>query len=299
MKRWQADLLLLGVALIWGVTFAVQSTAMQHIGPLAFTGLRFLIGAAVVAPLAWRELAVLRRGGHRHDRGDALRVAGLGVLLCLGAAWQQFGIMHTTVTSAGFLTALYVPTVPLLAWVLMRKAVGAVVWLSALGCVAGTWLLSGAGRVSMSVGDAWVLASVLPWALHVLWVGEVGRRLAAPFTVACGQFLACGLLAAAWAAVSEPFALAMVAAAAPQIAFAGLLSVGFGFTGQVVAQRFTRAADAAILMSAETLFAALAGYALMGDRLDALAWSGAALIMVCILAMQLVPQRGELREAAA
>lgn len=291
MKRWQADALLLVVAVVWGVTFAVQSTAMRHIGPLAFTGLRFLVGAAVVAPLAWRECVALRRRGHRHDGSDALRVAGLGLLMCLGAVWQQFGVMATSVTSAGFLTALYVPLVPILAWALMRQAAGPVVWLSALGSFAGTWLLSGAGRVSVSEGDAWVLASVLPWALHVLWVGDVARRLAAPFTVACGQFLACGLFSMAWAAASEPMSASMVAAAAPAIAFAGVLSVGFGFTAQVVAQRHTRAADAAILLSSETLFAALAGFALMGDRLGALAWSGAALIFVCILAVQIAPVR--------
>jgi drug/metabolite transporter (DMT)-like permease len=291
VKRWQADALLLAVAVVWGVTFAVQSAAMRHIGPLAFTGLRFLVGAAVVAPLAWRECVALRRRGHRHDGSDALRVAGLGLLMCLGAVWQQFGVMATSVTSAGFLTALYVPLVPILAWALMRQAAGPVVWLSALGSFAGTWLLSGAGHVSVSEGDAWVLASVLPWALHVLWVGDVARRLAAPFTVACGQFLACGLFSMAWAAASEPMSASMVVAAAPAIAFAGVLSVGFGFTAQVVAQRHTRAADAAILLSSETLFAALAGFALMGDRLGALAWSGAALIFVCILAVQIAPVR--------
>ncbi len=289
MKRWQADTLLLVVAAVWGVTFAVQSAAMQHIGPLAFTGLRFLVGAAVVAPLAWREWAAGRRQGRRPDGADALRVGGLGLLLCLGAAWQQFGVMATTVTSAGFLTVLYVPAVPILAWALRRQAAGPVIWLSALGCMAGTWLLAGAGRIAMNTGDAWVLASVLPWALHVLWVGEVARRMAAPFAVACGQFLACGVLSLAWAWVSEPLTLSMIAGAAPAIAFAGLLSVGFGFTAQVVAQRHTRAADAAILLSSETLFAALAGFTLAGDRLDASAWAGAALIFACILVVQLAP----------
>jgi drug/metabolite transporter (DMT)-like permease len=299
MKRWQADALLLGVAVVWGVTFAVQSAAMRHIGPLAFTGLRFLVGAAVVAPLAWREWADLRRRGGRLDAADPLRVAGLGLLLCLGAAWQQFGVMATTVTSAGFLTALYVPAVPILAWALMRRAAGAVIWLSALGCLAGTWLLSGAGRVAMNTGDAWVLASVLPWALHVLWVGEVARRTSAPFAVACGQFLACGALSLGWALASEPLALSMIVDAAPAIAFAGLLSVGFGFTAQVVAQRHTHAADAAILLSSETLFAALAGFAFMGDRLGAAAWTGAALIFACILAVQVAPLPGVKPAAAA
>jgi drug/metabolite transporter (DMT)-like permease len=117
--------------------------------------------------------------------------------------------------------------------------------------------------------------------------------MSAPITVACGQFFACGVLslALALALASEPLTLSMITAAAPAIAFAGLVSVGFGFTAQVVAQRHTHASDAAILLSSETLFAAIAGYAFMGDRLDATAWSGAALIFACIVAVQLLPSR--------
>ncbi|HET9821232.1 MAG TPA: DMT family transporter [Burkholderiaceae bacterium] len=291
MKRWQANLLLALVAAIWGSAFVAQNLAMQHLGPMAFTGVRFLVGALVVLPLALREQRYLRSRGLAHGRVDALQVAGLGLLLWGGAALQQIGIQGTTVTNAGFLTALYVPVVPLLAWVRTGDAPRRWLWPAALGCLAGTWLLSGAGSVAFHPGDLWILASVLPWALHVLFVGEVAERLAAPFTVACGQFLACGLAALAWALVAEPPSLDAIVAAAGGIAYTGVLSVGVGFTAQVVAQRFTAPADAAILLSAETLFAALCGYLLMGDRLTAAGWAGAALLFGCMLAVQLLALR--------
>lgn len=297
MTRWQANAVLLGVALIWGSAFVAQAQAMAHLGPMAFTGVRFLLGAAVVAPLAWREQRFLRQRGLKPHPADALPVAGLGLLLGLGAALQQVGIQGTTVTNAALLTALYVPLVPLLAWARTGRAPRAVLWPAAAGCVAGTWLLSGASRLEMRPGDAWVLASVLPWAVHVLFIGEVAQRLAAPFSVACGQFLVCGAASLAWAAAAEPLSLAMLWAAWPAILYTGVVSVGIGFTAQVVAQRHAAPADAAILMSSEILFAGLFGYALMGDRLNSAGWLGAAFIVASLLLVQW-PQRERAKAGA-
>jgi drug/metabolite transporter (DMT)-like permease len=290
LSRFQADGLLLLVALIWGSAFVAQNWGMAQIGPLGFTGVRFLIGALVVLPLAWREQGHLRAHGAHLNGSDHGRIAGLGLLLCLGAVLQQVGIKYTTVTNAGFLTAVYVPLVPLVSWWLLGDRPHPLVWLCAAACVLGTWMLSGAGNVSFNMGDLWVLASALPWALHVTLVGRVADKLSAPFTLACGQFLVCGLLALAVAAATEPLSMAQVRAAAGAIAYTGVLSVGIGFTGQVVAQRWTRPADAAILLSSETLFAALFGAWLMGDRMGGVAMAGCALILAGIVAVQLLPR---------
>lgn len=290
MTRLQADGLLLLVALIWGSAFVAQNWGVAHVGPLAFTGLRFLVGALVVAPLAWRELRRLQSHRLRLQPADRARIAGLGLLLFVGAVLQQVGIQYTSVTNAGFLTALYVPLVPLVGWWLLDERPHPLLWPCALACVAGTWLLTGGGPVAFNVGDAWVLAGALPWALHVALVGRAAERLAAPFALACGQFIVCGALAllASWAL--EPWSLQGVRDAAGAILYTGVLSVGVGFTGQVVAQRWTRAADAAIVLSSETLFAALFGAWLMGDRLGSTGLAGAGLILAGILAVQLLPR---------
>ncbi len=300
MTRWQANAVLVVVAVIWGSAFVAQNVAMQHLGPMSFTGMRFFVGALVVAPLAWREWRYLRGRGLHHDRGDAAQVVGLGVLLWMGAALQQIGIPGTTVTNAGFLTALYVPAVPLLAWWRTGRAPRAGIWLMCAGCLLGTYLLSGAGSLQVNRGDVWILASVLPWAVHVLLVGEVAERMAAPFLVACGQFLVVGVLASAWAAVGETVTLPAVREAAWAITYTGVLSVGVGFTAQVVAQRHTHASDAAIVLSCEVLFAGFFGHVLMGDRLTTAGWFGAALIFGCMLAVQwLALQQGDAAPAVS
>jgi len=290
LSRFQADGLLLFVALIWGSAFVAQNWGMASVGPMAFTGVRFLIGALVVLPLAWREQRALRQHHSALSRADWLRIAGLGGLLCAGAALQQIGILSTTVTNAGFLTAVYVPLVPLCGWALLGERPHALVWPCALACLLGTWLLSGGGAVAFNQGDAWVLASVLPWTLHVLLVGRVAERLAAPFAVACGQFVACGLAALAIGLATEPTTWAGLGQAWGAIAYTGVVSVGIGFTAQVVGQRWTKPADAAIVLSSETLFAAGFGAALMGDRLGPAGWLGCMLMLGSIVAVQLLPR---------
>ncbi|WP_300453989.1 DMT family transporter [Accumulibacter sp.] len=289
MKRSRANLLLLAVALIWGSAFVAQVEGMAGVEPLTFTGVRFLLGAAIVAPLAWREWYALSSCGTQPLPRDALQVAALGVLLMLGAVFQQVGLTSTTVTNAGFLTALYVPLVPLLAWLILRTRPHWSVWPTSIGCLGGTWLLSGAATLAPVVGDAWVIASSLFWALHVLLVGRVAERLAAPFLVACGQFLVCGLISLVCAGLSETITVTGLRQAALAIVYAGVVSVGIGFTAQVVGQRYAQAADAAIILSAETVFAALFGFLLMGDRLNASGLAGCALILVCIIIVQIAP----------
>lgn len=288
MKRWQADTLLLLVAALWGLAFVPQSWGMESLGPMAFTGLRFALGALVVAPLAWRERQRPAPAVPADGPPRALLLAGLGGLIFLGAALQQVGLVTTSVTNASFLTALYVPAVPLLAWALFRRRPHWMAWPAALGCLAGTWLLTGAGPVQMVSGDWWVIASALPWALHVALVGWAAGRLGAPCTVACAQFVVCSALAFAAAAWLEPaITWDAVRAAGWAIAYTGLVSVGVGYTLQVVAQRHTSPADAALVLSSETVFAALFGAWLAGDRLTANGWLGCALILGCILLAQL------------
>jgi drug/metabolite transporter (DMT)-like permease len=279
LKRSQANLLLLAVALIWGSAFVAQAEGMAGVGPLTFTGIRFLLGTAIVAPLAWREWRLLSRAAQPLP-GDALGVGALGVLLMLGAVLQQIGITSTTVTNAGFLTALYVPLVPLLAWLILRTP-PALVGLADVARLPGRHLaaLRRAGRRPV-VGDLWVIASSVFWALHVLFVGRIAERIAAPFLVACGQFLVCGLISLLVRRAErndhpEPgFARQLL-----PIVYAGVVSVAIGFHRAGGRAALCTAADAAIILSAETVFAALFGFLLMGDRLNASGIAGCALIL--------------------
>ena len=290
LTRSRSNLLLLLVALIWGSAFVAQAIGTRSLGSFMFTGLRFALGALVVAPFAWREWWELR-ARNRQPRGrDIAHIAGLGTLLFLGSAMQQVGMLTTTVTNAGFLTALYIPLVPVLAWLALRQAPHWTTWVAAAGCVAGSWLLTGGGGLSdFKTGDWWVIASSLPWAAHVMLVGRAANRLHGAMLVACGQFIACSVLALVLGIALEPVSAHGAWQALGAIAYTGILSVGLGFTLQVVAQRHTRAADSAIVLSSETVFAAAFGAAFMGDRIGPSGLAGCALILAGVLVVQLQP----------
>lgn len=297
--RLKAAMLLLIASLIWGSAFVGQIIGMAGVGPLTFTAARFALGSAIVAPLAWREWRRLVNAG-TPPRSDMLaRVALLGLLLAGGAVLQQVGLVTTTATNGGFLTVLYVPLVPLLSWLLLKEPPHWSVWPAAVGCVAGSWLLTGALTPRFALGDAWVLASALPWAFHVLLVGSIANRLRGAYLAACGQFIVCALASGAVAFAIEPVSVSGLRAAAGAIAYTGVLSVGIAFTLQVVGQRHAHPADAAIMLSSETVFAAFFGAWLLGERIDTAGATGCALILAGILGVQVLPLLGRRRATAA
>lgn len=294
MRRLHANLLLLTAALIWGVTFSFQSMAMAHIGSAWFTGLRFSLGALMLSPLALWEIKRLKaakvQGGRwPFGRKEKLGAGAIGCALFLGAWLQQVGIAGTTVANAGFLTALYVPLTPVLALLVLRRAPHPAIWPAAAACLGGAYLMAGGSLDVAREGDAWVVAGTLFWATHILLVGVVTQRTGAPFVISCLQFAVCGGLGSLLGAATETLTWDAVLGALPMILFAGLLSTSVGFTLQVVGQRHTPPADAAVILSAETVFAAIAGAALLGERLGMLELIGGTLILSGVLAVELLP----------
>jgi drug/metabolite transporter (DMT)-like permease len=288
--------LLLVVSLIWGTTFVAQQLGMADVGPLMYTGVRFLLGALVILPLALREYGRLAERGIKPDAVDLLAAGGLGILLTLGVVMQQIGIVSTSVSNAGFLTALYVPLVPLLGWIVHRQVPHLSLWPAAIGCFVGTFLLSGGTFTALNTGDFWVIGSTLFWAAHVLWVGRVAARKSNPICVAFAQFVVCGLLSTLAGLLLETTTLTGLWHAMPAILYGGLLSVGIGYTLQVVAQRHTRPAEAAIILSSEVLFAALAGALYLGERLAPIQLVGGLLIFACIVGVQVLPRPRDIEQ---
>lgn len=293
MTRFTANALLLLAAALWGSAFVAQSTAMDDMGPLYFSGIRFLIAAACVAPFAWREA---RRPDQKpltshHVRSFVL----LGVVFFFAITIQQYGLLVTTVINAGFLTALYVVLVPPLALLVFRERPHGVIWPAAIMALGGIWLLGGGGLDALNWGDGAMVVCALFWAVHVALIGRIGAHSGRPLMLSLIQFLVVGVLGVSLGLVFEEFSWASLEGAAFELLYTSVLSGGLAFTLQAVAQRWTRAADAAILLSSEALFGALFGALLLNERLPAIGLIGCALIFAAILAVQLVPLLGRER----
>jgi drug/metabolite transporter (DMT)-like permease len=289
MTRIQANLLLTLAAVIWGSAFVVQQVGTGSLGTISFTGARFLLGAFVVLPFAARQFCRVQREERPFEGRDWYGLIATGLVLCTAAVLQQHGILRTTVANAGFLTALYVPLVPIIGLIVLRRRVHWFVWPASIGCFFGTYIMSGAQGLNIRIGDLWVISSTLFWAVHVLLVGIMASRTRAPLVVATTQFFVCGSAGLVVGWIVEQPTLADFLGAFYGICYVGIFSVGMAFTLQVVGQRFTPAADAAIILSSETVFAALAGFLFLDERLSGFRMLGAVLILFNIIAVELMP----------
>lgn len=282
-ERLIADAALLFTAVIWGFAFVFQKSAMSSIGPLAFIAARALVAAIALSPLAYHESRRAPNGSLR----ELLLIAALGGLAFFGGAWlQQAGLVTATVTNTGFLTALYVVITPFIAWAVNGTVPSRLVWPAAALSALGTWLLGGGTLSRFSQGDFLVALSAFVWASHVVITARAARH-SRPLAFNTVQFVVVAGLALPASTLLETTTLDGLRAAWLDIAYVGLLSSALTFTIFTAALKHTPPSEGAVIASTETLFAALAAFWLLGERLTPIAWSGAALILTATMLVQI------------
>ncbi|WP_424363049.1 DMT family transporter [Methylocystis parvus] len=287
MNRLRADLLLLAVSVIWGTAFIAQKHGNAAMGPISFVGARFLVSWAALLPLALFESKRARSALKIEDIG----LAGLiGLCLFSGSTLQQIGLVATTATNAGFLTALYVILLPFIVWMITGARPRPMVLIASVISIAGAWLLTEQGRFEgWNSGDGLVLISDIAWATGISLVPIFLKRANRPFFLAFAQYGVAATLGVLGGLGFESFSLEGVATALPAILYAGLLSGGVAFTLQIVAQKYTPPAEAGLIMSLESVFAALAGAALLSERLSGPAIMGCVLILLGVALAEVGP----------
>lgn len=301
MSRTTANLLLLLAGAIWGMGFVAQQTAMDDIGPMLFIAMRFLLAGLAVAPFAYMEM---KRKNITHMSGEILRFKGsffmVGLAFFMGMAFQQVGLIGTSVTNAGFLTALYVIIVPIIMVSVLRVSQPFIIWPASILALIGIYLLSGGNLAALNSGDVLIIICALFWAGHVILTGRVGQKTDLPVTMATLQFFVTSFLAFVSFAIASSLELGesvpsldQLSGAVPEILYAGLFAGGLGFTLQAVGQRYTSESAAAVLISTESLFAAMFGAFFLGERLLNLGYIGCGLIFVAILMVELMPRKAE------
>lgn len=297
----RANLLLLLTSVIWGFAFVAQRTSMDHVGPYTFNAIRFLIGGLALLPLiAWLDRGRVARGETVVPmRNKTLLLGGMaaGVFIFAGAAFQQIGIMYTTAGKTGFITGLYVVLVPILGlFIGQQTTLGT--WLGALLAAVGLYFLTMQGSVSLQRGDLLVLIGAFVWAGHMLLLGRLSPGTDS-IKLAFIQFIACAVISFGVALLVETITLEGILGGWAPILYTGLMSVGVGYTVQVVAQGYARPADAAIIMSLEAVFAVVGGWLLLGEQLSGRGLIGCGLMLAGILVSQLVGQTKPVIDPAA
>lgn len=286
MSRPVAVAALILTTMIWGLAFVAQKTAMDSLGPLSFAGARYLLGTICIVPLAWWEY---RRAPRQIATSDWSLIALIAISFFFGVWLQQAGLTMTTVTNAGFLTSVYVLFVPILALVALRRRPHPVIWLGMPLALIGVYLLNGARLDSFNLGDALVVLGALAWAVQILLIGIVSERTGLPITISFICFATTAVLAGGGALAFEAPQLEGFYASWAEIIYSGILSTAVAFTLQAIAQQYVPPSNAAIILSAEGLFAAIGGALLLHERLSWIGYVGAGLIFAAILLVELTP----------
>ena len=281
--RLKADFALLIVSVIWGSAFVAQRVAGQLGSVYLFNGARYLLAALVVLPMALR-VGRIANPPHRLSPDQYKWMFIAGFFLFAASALQQAGMLYTTAGNAGFITSLYVVLVPIVLFLFWRERFH---WMSVIAVVlagAGAFLLSTRGSFEVQRGDALELIGAVFWTFHVIIVGKYASKFES-ISFSVGQLAVCAVLNFAIGFFVEPmmsFSLPLLFA----IAYTALFSLGLCYTLQVWAQKHTPPADAALILSLESVFSVLSGWLFLNERLVVIQVFGCALIFVAVLLSQ-------------
>ncbi|MCC8179530.1 MAG: DMT family transporter [Planctomycetes bacterium] len=290
-RKLKADLALLMAAIFWGTTFIVQREAMDFMSPLAYTGLRFTLGALALLPLALYRARVVFRHAYKPVETVKTSLTGClvaGSVLFVGISLQQYGLVWTTAGKAGFITSLYVVLVPLIMMgmgrkILLGEGIGAFL------AVLGLYLLSFTDDMTLAPGDGLVLAGAVVWAAHVLCVGWFSPKMDS-IILGAGQGLVCGILALFGAAILGQIpSWHTLSQSWLTVLWGGIFSVTLGFTLQVIGQKNANPAAAAIILQMEAVIAAIAGWLVLEEKMTGRMLAGAIVMLAGMLVSQLWP----------
>lgn len=277
--RIKADIVLLVVAAVWGGGFVAQRLGSQHVGFFVFGAARYIVGALVMLPFV-RKMDIPRKW--------LPWTILTGAFLFTASALQQAGIATTTAGNAAFITGLYVVIVPILMAAITRKPAPGITWIAAFIAVIGTLFLSTGGQLSLASGDLLELIGAFMWACHLILIGKLSPKInVIQFSLI--QYVVAGCLSLIAGLIFEFQTFGGLSQAWMAVAYAGIISTAIGFTGQVWGQQHAPAADAALILSMEAVFAALSGYLFLAERFTPIQFLGCVMIFGAVLLAQLWP----------
>lgn len=292
-KKMRGNLMLLLTALIWGTAFVAQSAGMDHVQPFTYNGVRTLIGGLVLIPV----IMLFDRLKPADSRPSAAEqkvinknslIGGIccGTVLCVASCFQQFGVSMTTAGKAGFITALYIVIVPLMG-VFIKKKIPKIIWLCVAIAVAGFYLLCVKEGFSVGTGDLLVLCCAFFFSIHIMVIDHFTAGKVDGVRMSCVQFLVAGIMAIVLMFLFEEPTLASIWDARVSILYAGVMSCGVAYTLQILGQKDTDPTMATLLMSLESVFAALSGWVLLHESLSLKEIFGCAMVFAAVILAQI------------
>ncbi len=285
-NKLSGTLALLFATVIWGSAFIAQSVGIDHIGPMTFQASRCGLGALFLIPIIF----LFEKDKKRYFKNWAdpkLWKTGFfcGTALFVAAGLQQVGLVYTSAGKAGFITAMYIVLVPILGLFLKRKPPVSA-WISVVVAVAGLYLLSCVGASEINLGDILMLGGALGFAVQITLVDELAGDLDG-LRLNCIQAFVCSVFSAVVMFLTETPTISGIVSAAIPIGYAGICSMGIAYSLQIIGQKHLEPTPASLIMSLESVFAALCGWLLLHERMSPAELCGCALVFSAVIISQL------------
>lgn len=295
-ENFVGSILLTVCALIWGSSFVAQTTGAEYVGPFTFMALRSFLGSFSLVPVMLIKDAFQKKKGtykaletKQEKRFFFKSSLACGVALCVASCLQQIGIdKGTSSGKAGFVTAFYILLVPIFSVVLGKK-IRPVIWPCAAVSLVGLYLLCVTDN-SIQGSDIYVLACAFFFTVQILAIDVVSPKVDG-IKLSCCQFFVVGVLSSIPMLLFEDVSLEFIKAAAPSIAYSGIMSSGVAYTLQIFGQKRTEPTVASMLMSLESVFALVSGMIVLHEAPSKREIIGCALMFAAIIAAQVPPKK--------
>lgn len=283
-KQMKGSVSILLATVIWGSTFVAQSVGVEKIGPFSFLTLRGLL--AVLALLT----AIFIRHGKKATAilaNPRLWLAGIpcGAALFVATALQQIGLIYTTAGKAGFITAMYLLLVPIFGLFLKKKP-PKTVGICVIIATVGLYLISGAGITGINIGDLLMLGCAAAFAVQILIVDHAAANLDS-MALNMAQTLVCAVISGVFMLFTEQLHFDAMLSCWFPLVYAGVLSMGVAYTLQIVGQKQLEPTTASLLMSFESVFAAVSGWLLLNESFTLSEAIGCTLVFGAIILSQI------------
>ena len=305
MQKLKGELMLFIAAVIWGISFLFQKVGMDYIGPLTFTMFRFGIGSLAILPVVWFNSRRHRSAGsaavciesedHINEQingntpfTDRRLITGgifIGAANFAGSVLQQIVIAYTTVGKAGFLTAMDLVFVPFIL-VIIHQKVHPLTWTGVVVACIGMYCLSITGGFHMSAGDLLCLGGAFGFAVQIVLINYYTEHVDC-IKLAFYEFAVTFILSAIFTPVFEHVDMCMVIKCAGPLLFTGVMEVCVAFTLEIVALKYAPPAIGTIIMSMESVFAALAGFLFLKELMTKRQTAGCVIMLIAFIIAQI------------
>lgn len=291
----KGNIILFITAIIWGMSFVAQSVGMEYIGPNTFMGIRTLMGGIVLLPVIFiLDKSKKKQDTYRPTNMKKLIKYGVicGLFLCVAQTLQTYGLQTTTTAKSGFLTALYIIFVSVMGVFVGKKLTGKMV-LGIITAILGMYFLCLFGEsVSFNMGDGLTVLCAVFFAGQILCIDKFVADIDG-LKLSCTQFLAAGIINIILMFILETPDMENILACSTSLLYSGIMSCGVAYTLQVIGQKYADPTSASIIMSLESVFAAISGWIILSQTMSLPQIAGCLLMFAAIVLVQL-PQKSKI-----